>query len=154
MLVLAGLGYGQTVQPHKLRFNGIGLDSTHQQVLKALGKPAKQSKPVAEECVGGRERSVEYDGVKLQLMDFGKKSFKVVSFDVTSPKYSVSGIKAGDTQLTVRRVLGNKFTSETEEAEGTTTWTYDIGEDDGPGSTTIRFKKGKVVSISSSYLVC
>jgi hypothetical protein len=36
----------QTVNPAKLKINGtIGLDSTYTQVVKALGKPFKETRP-------------------------------------------------------------------------------------------------------------
>ena len=151
VLVMAGACLGQ-LDPGKLRLNGVGLGSTYGQVKKALGKPSKESKPKREECTGGKERNVYYDGAALFFMDEGKKTFDVVAFEVTSPQYSVSGIKVGDTQLTVRRVLGSKFSSETNQQEGTTAWTYEM--DGETGSATVTFKKGKVVKIESAYLMC
>jgi hypothetical protein len=151
VLVIAGACFGQ-LDPGDLKFNGVGLGSTYGQVVKALGKPSSETKPMREECIGGREKSAKYQGASLVFMDEVGKTFKVMAFDVTSPKYVVSGIKVGDTQLTVRRVLGSKFTSEPEAASGSTTWTYEM--DGETGSTRIKFKKGKVVEISSGYLVC
>lgn len=156
VLVMAGAIFGQ-VDPGKLRFNGVGLGSTYGQVVKALGKPSRETKPKKEECIGGREKSANYAGASFSFMDgdsADRKTFKVVSFEVTSPNYSVSGIKVGDSQLTVRRVLGSKFTSSAGDVAGTTDWTYEISDEEGPGWTTVTFKKGKVVSISSSYTVC
>lgn len=149
--------FGQTVPPGKLRLNGVGLGSTHSEVVKALGKPVKETKPVREECTGGREKSAIYRGASFQFMDGDSedgKTFEVVSFEVTSAAYSVSGIRVGDTQFTVRRVLGTKFTRDTGDSPGTTVWTFEIGEKDGPGFTNVTFRKGKVVSISSAYAVC
>ena len=151
VLVLAGACFGQ-LDPGNLRFNGVGLESTYGQVVKALGKPSSETKPVREECIGGKEKTAKYPGLSLSFMDEGGKTFKVMAFEVTSSKWAVSGIKVGDSQLTVRRVLGTKFTNDTNAAEGMTMWTYELAGD--TGSTTITFKKGKVVSIGSSYLVC
>jgi len=153
VLVMAGACFGQ-LDPGKLRFNGVGLGSTYGQVRKALGKPSSETKPKREECVGGHEKSASYQGVSFNFMDEGTKTFDVVSFEVTSPKYNVSGIKVGDTQLTVRRVLGSKFTGGAGEAAGTTDWTYELPDQNAPGWTTVTFKKGKVVSISSAYMMC
>ena len=151
VLVLAGACFGQ-LDPGNLRFNGVGLGSTYGQVKKALGKPSRETKPKSEECVGGQERDVYYDGASLFFMDQGTRNFELVAFEVTSPKYSVSGLKVGDSQLTVRRVLGNKFRSEADQTAGTTTWTYEMeGE---TGSAVITFKKGKVVKIESGFLMC
>ena len=151
VLAAAGACFGQ-LDPGSLRFNGVGLGSTYGQVKKALGKPSRETKPKREECTGGQERNVYYEGASLFFMDQGSKNFDLVAFEVTSPKYSISGIKVGDTQLTVRRVMGSKFRTETNRAEGTTTWTYEM--DGETGSTTVTFKKGKVVKIESGYLMC
>ena len=153
VLAVAGACFGQ-LDPGKLRFNGVGLGSTYGQVTKALGKPSKETKPRREECVGGHEKSATYQGASFMFLESGTKTFEVMSFEVTSPQYSVSGIKVGDTQLTVRRVLGSKFSSGAGDAAGTTEWTYEITDEDGPGWTTVTFRKGKVVSVSSAYTVC
>ena len=148
----------QTVNTAKLKINGkVGLDSTYAQVVAALGKPAKETKPGPEECTGGHEKSVEYAGLSFYFMDGpsrSKKTFLVMGFNVTSPKYTVSGIKIGDTEAVVRQKFGSKFTTDTDRSTGETAWQYEIGEKDGPGWTTIIFKKGKVVNIGSAYTVC
>ena len=153
VLAVAGACFGQ-LDPGKLRFNGVGLGSTYGQVTKALGKPSRETKPKSEACAGGREKSATYQGASFTFMDSGTETFKVMSFEVTSPQYSVSGIKVGDRQLTVKRVLGSKFTSGAGAVQGTTDWMFEIGDEDGPGWTAVTFKKGKVVSISSGYAVC
>ena len=146
----------QAVNPAKLKVNGIGLDSTYSQVVKALGKPISDGKPTREECIGGREKSVKFDGATFYLMDGdspNRKTFEVKSFDITSSKYSVSGIKIGDTELTVRRRLGTKF--EKQDAEpGGDVWSYQFDDQNNPGSTSIYISKGKVTKITSGYMVC
>ena len=151
VLVMAGACFGQ-LDPGKLRFNGVGLGSTYGQAKKALGKPLRETKPKHEDCVGGQERNVYYEGASLSFMDQGTRKFDLVAFEVTSPKYNISGIKVGDTQLTVRRVLGSKFITEAAQTEGMTMWTYEM--DGETGSASITFKKGKVVKIESGYLMC
>jgi hypothetical protein len=150
---------GQTVNLAKLRINGkIGLDSPYAQVVKAFGKPSKETKPQKEECTGGREKTVDYAGLSFYFMSgpsHDHKTFLVMSFQITSPKYIVSGIKLGDDESVVRRRLGTRFTADTDSATGEKTLNYSISErNGGPGSTTVTFKKGKVISIGSSYTVC
>ena len=158
LAVFAAAASAQTVNPAKLKIRGIvGLDSTYSQVLKALGKPIKDGKPTAEECAGGREKSVEYGGLSLSFMDAtskNKKTFQVTSFEVTSGDWAVSGVKVGDTATTVRAKFGRNYKVETDQETGATSWNYDMGEAVGPGGTRVVFKGGKVVSISSSYTVC
>lgn len=154
--VFAMTGIGQTVNVGMLKFNGIGLRSTYGQVVKALGKPAKDGKPTNEECAGGKEKTIEYSGLSITFMDAvskNKKTFEVIGFEVTSPKYVVSGIKVGDSELTVRRRLGTKFTKEADESSSNV-WTYEFPDQDSPGFTTIKFKRGKVVEIASNFMVC
>jgi hypothetical protein len=158
LLLAAGIS-AQTTNPAKLKFNGIGLDSTLAQVKKALGKPKMDGKPTEEGCIGAREKFVEYDGVKFYMMDGDSKdgkTFEVKNFTVTSPKYTVSGIKVGDTELNVRRRLGTKFTKSDDKYEtpGVTVWSYEFPETGNPGFTTIHISRGKVIKISSAQMVC
>jgi hypothetical protein len=155
----AGSLFGQAVDPAHVKVNGrIGLNSSYAQVVKLLGKPSKETKPQKEECVGGHEKTVEYPGLTFLFMDGpsrAKKTYLVMSFDVTSPKYTVSSVKIGDGEALVKQKLGRNFTIDTDRDNGNTVWTYEIGERaGGPGWTSITFKKGKVVSIGSSFTVC
>ncbi len=157
-LIFAASIQAQTTNPAKVKFNGIGLYSTLAQVKKALGKPKMDGKPQEEGCIGAREKYVEYDGASFYLMDGDSKdgkTFEIKTFSVTSPKYVVSGIKVGDSELTVRRRLGTKFTrSEDDETPGGTVWSYEFPETGDPGWTTISFHRGKVTEISSRHQVC
>ena len=155
--MLAASISAQTTDPSKLKINGIGLDSTFAQVTKALGKPTKDGKATREECIGGREKMVEFDGASFYFMDGdskNRKTFEVKSFTVTSPKYSVSGIKVGDTEHNVRRRLGTKFTKTDDPETGADVWTYEFPESADPGFTTIYITRGKVTKISSAHQVC
>jgi hypothetical protein len=146
---------GQVVNPAKVKFNGIGLDSTYAQVVRALGKPAKDGRPQEEGCIGAREKYVDYAGASFYFMDGDSKNgktFEVKAFDVTSAKYVVSGVKVGDTEAVVRRKFGRKYTVKTE--DGIKNWSYEMDPNRGPGWTTIDFKNGKVVKIASAYQVC
>lgn len=153
----AGFALGQRIEPAKVRVNGVGLDSTYAQVRKAFGRPSKDPKPTREECIGGRERLTEYNGASFYFMDGDSKdgkTFEVKSFTVTSPKYVVSGIKVGDTGFNVRRRLGTKFTKTKDDETGADVWSYEFPESGNPGFTTIYIVRGKVVKISSAYMVC
>ena len=156
-LILAASIYAQTTNPAKLKINGIGLDSTFAQVTKALGKPKSDGKATREECIGGREKTTEWEGATFYFMDGdsrNKKTFEVKSFEITSAKYSVSGIKVGDTEHNVRRHLGTKFTKTDDPETGTDIWTYDFPESGNPGSTSIYISRGKVTKITSAHRVC
>lgn len=156
-LILAATISAQTTDPSKLKINGIGLDSTFAQVTKALGKPKSDGKATREECIGGREKTSEWDGATFYFMDGdskNKKTFEVKSFEITSAKYSVSGIKVGDTEYNVRRRLGTKFTKTDDPDTGADIWTYEFPESGDPGSTSIYISRGKVIKIASAHQVC
>jgi hypothetical protein len=156
-LILAASINAQTTNPARLKINGIGLDSTLAQVKKALGKPVKEGKATNEECAGGREKEVSWAGASFWFMDGDsrdRKTFQLVGFEVTSPKYTVSGIKVGDTELNVRRRLGTKFETQKDEETGADIWIYMFPESGDPGSTSIHISRGKVTKISSAHMVC
>ena len=147
----------QTVNIARVKFRGIGLDSTYSQVVKALGRPTTEDKANEEGCIGGREKSIKYPGISFYMMDGdskGGKTFEVKAFEVTAPGYVVSGIKVGDTLATVRKKFGRKYTVDTEREPGEITWFYEMNEYLGPGTTSVVFKNGRVSMIATSYQVC
>jgi hypothetical protein len=152
ILVFGAIVFAQTADPANLKINGVGLDSTYAQVIKALGKPLRDGRPVREECVGGHEKTVEYSGLKLYFMDEGGKTFKMDSFTVTSPKWLVSGVRVGDTPAVVKSRFGTKYTVARRTDNGGLAWHYDIADE--TGTTTVIFKNGKVTEISSAFLMC
>jgi hypothetical protein len=146
------------VNPARLKINGlVGLDSTYAQVVKALGKPASETKASMEQCTGGYEKTVEYAGAQFYFMNGTSrdgKTFEVESFIVNSPKWTVSGVKVGDSEAVVKRKFGGRFTVGKDPETGARMLTYEMGERSGPGQTTVTFKNGKVTKISSTFLVC
>ncbi len=147
----------QAVNPAKLKFKGIGLSSTYSQVVAALGKPETEDAAKDEECIGGQEKSIKYPGISFYMMDGDskdKKTFEVKAFELTAPGYLVSGVKIGDTPAVVRKKYGRKYRVDTERESGEITWFYNMSDRDGPGTTRVVFKNGKVMMIASDYLVC
>lgn len=149
--------FGQTANPAKMKFTGIGLDSTYAQVVKALGKPQTEEAPNDEACIGGHEKSVKYPGLSLYFMDGdrkGGKTYEVKAFEITAPGYIVSGVKIGDTEAVVKKKFGRKYTVDSNPETGEKTWLYNMNDRDGPGTTRFVFKNGKVILIASDYQVC
>jgi hypothetical protein len=148
----------QRVDPANIKVNNlVGLNSTYAQVVKAFGKPRRETRPVKEECAGGHEKTVSYAGLSFYFMDAAdpsKTAYLVMSFDVTSPRFSVSGAKVGDSEASIRSRFGKPTSVETNRSAGQTTWTYEIGEKQGPGQTTVTFKRGRVTVIGSAFLAC
>ena len=148
----------QAVNPANLKINGvIGLRSTYAQVIKTLGKPASESKPTMEQCTGGYEKTADYTGAMFYFMNGPSrdgKTFEVESFIVSSPKWTVSGVKVGDAEAVVTRKYGRRFSAGKDPETGARTLTYEMGERRGPGQTTVTVKNGKVVKIASALMVC
>jgi hypothetical protein len=160
MFVFAGLFtlHAQAVSPAKLKINGlIGLGSTYAQVVKALGRPASETKASLEQCTGRHEKTAQYSGAMFYFMSSlssDGKTFEVETFIVSSPKYSVSGVKVGDTEAVVRAKFGRRYTVGKDPESGARMWTYEMSERDGPGQTLVTFRNGKVARISSAFLMC
>ena len=158
LILLASVITFAQVNPAKLKINGsIGLDSTYAQIVKAFGKPARDGRARSEGCIGAREKTVDYAGLSFYMMDGDSKSgktFEVKGFFVTSAKWTVSGVRIGDTQATVKAKLGSKYTVNRRTDNGGLAWQYEMSDTDGPGTSTIIFKKGKVVEMGSAYQVC
>jgi len=155
MLVLTAAAFSQTADPGKLRINGLGLNSTYAQVVKTLGKPVRDGKATHEECIGGHEKTVDYDGLKFYMMDGdsrNKKTFEIKSLSVTSSQWLVSGVRVGDTQAVIKAKLGAGYRVEHRTDAGGLVWHYSF--DGGLGTTTIIFKNGKVTEISTAFQVC
>ncbi|HQZ95094.1 MAG TPA: hypothetical protein PLP21_02190 [Pyrinomonadaceae bacterium] len=158
LTLIAGSVSAQTVNPAKVKLKGIGLDSTYAQVVKALGKPDTDEGSKEEGCIGGHERSIKYSsGISFYMMDGdskGGKTFEVKAFELTAPGYVVSGIKIGDTPATVKKIYGRKYTTDKDPETGETIWLYAMNDREGPGTTRVVFKNGKVSMIASDYQVC
>jgi hypothetical protein len=158
LAVAAGTAFGQAVNLAKLKINGsVGLDSTYSQVVKALGKPTKDGKATDEACIGAHEKTVDYAGLSFYFMDGdsrGGKTFEVKSFSVTSSKWLVSGVRVGDTPAVVKAKFGAKYRLDRRTDGGGLAWHYEMDDKSGPGTTTVIFKKGKVVEINSAFMMC
>ena len=151
LLVTAAVSFAQ-VDPAKLKVNGlIGLTSTHAQVVQVFGRPTKDGKPKFAACIGGHEKTVDYAGLGLYFADIRDgKTFELASFTVTSAKWVVSGVRVGDSQAVVKAKFGKKYAVDRVARSGNISWGYD----DADITTIVVFKKGKVVEISSGYMMC
>ncbi len=147
----------QALNPAKIKFRGLGLDSTYQQVVRTLGKPESETEPAREECIGAHEKTVKYPGLEMFMMDGDSKdgkTFEIKSFEITTAAYSVSGIKVGDSEAVVKKRLGKRFRPEPGVEAGERVYFYRMNDTEGPGTTRFAFKNGKLVLIASDYLVC
>lgn len=154
LLSVTGTVFSQVSPKSGLNVNGVALGDTYQQVVRKLGKPVGEKKRKADECVGGIELTLSYPGLELRLWDDvdNPKKFTVGWFEVKSAKWNVSGTKVGQTNAAVRKLLGKPAAVQTE--NGLNVWFYDMDEEKGPGNTSLTFRGGKVISISTIWLMC
>lgn len=136
--------------------NGIALGASYFEVVRKFGKPASEKKRKADECVGGTEMTLRYPGIKFLLWDDpgDPKKFSVGWFEVTSAKWSVSGARVGDTTAAVKKRFGTRSQEEPAKRNQPLIWYYELNPEVSPGSTSFSFRGGKVVSISSMWLMC
>lgn len=135
------------------KVNGIGLGATREQVIKKFGKPV-ESKKQADECVGGTEMTLRYQGLVFSLWDDpdNPKKFRVGAFEVTSGNWNVSGARIGQTRATIKKLFGRSSSQGDE--NGLPTWYYSMDEDEGPGNSNFSFRKGKLANITVIWLMC
>lgn len=136
------------------KVNGLALGMTREEVIKKLGKPTREIKGEADECVGGTEMTLQYPGLKFSLWDDSESpgKFTVGMFEVTSAAWDVSGIRVGQASAAVKKMFGSKYTTGTE--SGKTIWYYAMDDEKGPGNTNFTFRNGKIVNILSMWLMC
>jgi hypothetical protein len=131
--------------------NGVSLGATYKAMIAKFGKPLREKTNKMDECIGDRTRTVNYPGLSFDLAE-SEGTFTVYGFEVTSPKYDVSGVKVGSAAASVQKRFGtHKRTVET--VKSGPHWFYDMTEE-SPGGTSFYFRNGKVLSISSNYAMC
>ncbi|HMQ03546.1 MAG TPA: hypothetical protein PKD26_06495 [Pyrinomonadaceae bacterium] len=150
------VSFGQTSLKEGPKINGIGLGARREQVVAKFGKPLAETKKKADECVGGTEVTLQYPGLKFRLWDDpdNPKSFTVGWFEVRSARWNVSGAKIGDTTVAVRNLFGVRTTQQTIRKTGSVTWFYEMDEEVSPGTTNFTFRNGKLVGITTLWLLC
>ena len=97
--------FGQTID---LNVNGVEINNSYADVIKKLGKPAKSKKDGNVPCSDGSTRStLHYSGLILKLESNPEvKDFGVYKVEVTSAKWSVRGVRIGDSKEAVFAKFG------------------------------------------------
>lgn len=153
-ILLSTAAFSQTSIREGLKVNGLALGATYAATVRKLGKPTRDvTTRTPDECTGSRTRTLTYPGLKVELIEGERKNdFTVFSFDVTSAKWDVSGVKIGDTPATIEKLFGKTGRTVARERAGPR-WFYEMTDDD-PGGSNLYFKNGKVIEISSTYEMC
>lgn len=133
------------------KVNGLALGASYKQVIAKFGKPTTDKINKIDECIGDRTRKLTYPGLTFEL-DEQSGTFHVYSFEVTSPKYDVSGIRVGATTAEVQKRFGTRGRT-VENPRSGPRWFYDMTEDN-PGGTNFIFRGSKLVRVQTSYMMC
>jgi len=98
-LVLLTLPAVASAQRIDLEVKGIDVGASYQTVLRQLGKPLSRKNGGIVPCSDGSILlTLRYQGLKIELYsDDEGKSFYVFTMEVTSPKWSLSGLNIGAT---------------------------------------------------------
>ena len=131
--------------------NGLRLGATYKAIIAKFGKPLREKTNKMDECIGDRTRVVNYPGLEFELAE-SDGTFTVYAFEVTSPKYNVSGVKVGDTPAAVQKRFGSMRRT-VERVKTGPHWFYDM-TDENPGGTSFYFRNGRLFSISTTYAMC
>ena len=156
LLLFALLGFsvsafGQKAPTDGLKVNGVGLGAAYKSVIAKFGKAIKEKIQKGDECVPDRRKILTYPGLTFELIENDNKNFTVVSFEVTSAKYDVSGVKVGETLLAVSRRFGKRTMEDT--IDGQKVWYYEMTPN-LPGNSNFYFRAGKITKIQSAYEMC
>jgi len=151
LLVFSVSVFGQKAPTDGLKVNGVGLGAAYKSVVAKFGKPIKEKIQKGDECVPDRRKILNYPGLMFELIENEGKNFTVISFEATSAKYDVSGVKVGDTQVAVSRRFGKRTMEDT--VSGQKVWYYEMTPD-LPGNSNFFFRAGKITKIQSAYEMC
>lgn len=132
-----------------LTVNGIRSGTKEDEVLRLLGKPIKvENNKQLNKCVGGYQRDIVYDGLKVILYgDELHRDYKVLEIKVTSARWGIDpGLRVGDPISKVRKLYGQPLNEE----EGA----YTFVTKDNLGLVAFEHKDGKVVRVLMRETLC
>ena len=132
----------------ELKINGIGLGTPRSTVISQLGRPLQSKRTGIFPC-GDLEMTLRYSGLIIKLeRDAKSRNYNVVSIEVTSAKWSVSGISVGANIKDVQaKFKYHYYKTKESDLEG-----LHYGNSDG--GTSFYFRDNKLVSIDMEYNWC
>ncbi len=131
-----------------LKIKGVGLSTSYSDVLRQIGKPLKSKKGGEFPC-GNTLLTLRYSGLVLELEEDDRlKNFNVVSMEVTSPKWSVSGIGIGASIEEIQAKFGEPSNRGKESGKD------ELYYGNGDGWATFQFRDNKLVRMRWEYNWC
>lgn len=148
MIFLFALSFTSLAQTIDLQVSGVGVTTPYSIVLQKLGKPLSKKKGGTFPC-GDEMLTLRYQGLIVKLIEANDGTgFIVGSVDVTSPKWSVSGINVGASIKDVQTKFGQL--EEKTKKSGLENLSYGMAE----GFANFYFRNNKLVKISWEFNIC
>ncbi|HEY0429191.1 MAG TPA: hypothetical protein VGC76_15530 [Pyrinomonadaceae bacterium] len=133
-----------------LKVNDIALSESYSDILRQFGKPLRAKKAGSFGCSDTVMMTLNYTGLKIELDgDERGKSFTAASMEVTSPKWTISGIRIGADKKDVLAKFSN-YSYHTE-TQNDLEYLY-FGN--GDGWINFYFRGDKLVKIRWEYNFC
>lgn len=132
-----------------LQVNGVKIATPYSVVVQKLGKPSSKKKGGTFPCDNNGEMlTLRYQGLVIKLIEANDGTgYFVGAINITSAKWSASGINIGATVKEVRDRFGN---SELTKKLGLKNLSYGMGE----GFADFYFRNGKLVKINWEFNIC
>lgn len=132
-----------------LRIGGVDIGSRHREVIKALGQPIRSVRGRYHEGSSEHELTLKYDGLSIDLLYVPDRV--VVAFQVTSPKWNVSGIRVGDYENVLKPKFGEALYGPVEDPDVKGGYIY---ASEAGVYLTIKVRDGKIVEIWAAMPTC
>ena len=132
-----------------LRINGVGISSSQDEVINALGQPRKRLRGRYHQGASEREITLKYDGLAVDMLYAPNR--EVVAFQVTSNKWDISGIRVGDDESVLRSRFGMALYGPIEDPDVNGGVVY--GSENGI-YVTFKIKNGKITEIWAAVATC
>ena len=155
LLTLPVLGQ-ENLREVNLHVRGIGSGSPHSTVLRTLGKPLRRKitrTAASLSCSGSAETHLRlsYSGLQVSLLGDGRgRNPEVYSIEVTSPKWTASGIRIGASREEVQNKFGEP-NYRTEESGETVFYYVTQGN---LGGVNFNFRNNKLIKVAMTETLC
>jgi hypothetical protein len=145
LLILVISSSAQTIE---LKIKDVGIGATYRKVLQNFGKPVSIKKNEKFPCDDGKVITLNYSGLSFKLTEgLENRHFSVALVNITSNRFSVSGIKIGAAIKDVMKKFGS---IELKKENGLDVLNYFITD----GYAYLYFKNEKLTRISWELNVC
>jgi|GEM_PF-5993063 len=154
VVATSAMAQGQKVLTEvDLTVNGVRSGTSYARVIRALGKPLRQTDSrELDECANGYERVLRYPGLTVTLMsDERRRNHTVIALEVTSPRWTIApGVKIGASMKVIRSKYGRPH----DDAEATARNELWYVTKENLGGVTFTFRRGRLVRVWMGETLC